>query len=535
MTLANARHAVALARAVDLLRKSPEPGETQKAALHALVALAANSSATFRFYAGELTVDGWIIPIADPRLAEFAKRLAAQDVAEIVIAQGAGPDEMLALARGLAADPGQGRIKEKLRDAGSTRIMVVMHQPLYGAQGQRSVAEAFEKVKQDEVLTSQWNKFLETGAKAESERMASWGPSVRGGGEAAGGVRSAPDAAATAKPPAAVPPATAAPAAPPPVAPMPQVIAEPLALRVESPLEVALASFAADPYGEDTLARLTQLSRQVQDAFSQDRVAEAIDAVSTLVDLEARAPDPRVRGHYAVIFGRVLTRASLEKAAVHLLEPRRRDRVATVLRRSPELAAELLVTLLTAAHTLGERVQYVAVLRDLPQGTDRLLALMSTRTDWQLARNLAEVAGEARVDAAVGYLARFLEYHDERLRRVALVAMAKIGSAATAEPLGDVLKSDTPELRSLVVSNIGGAHARPLAALLSAHAERERNPDILRECFRALGRIGTPEAIEALERAAGLRATFLRRNKTARAAAEDVLRALGRGEPPQVR
>jgi len=534
MTLANARHAVALARAVDLLRKSPEPGEPQKAALHALVALAAKSSATFRFYAGELTVDGWVIPTSDPCLAEFAKRLAAQDVAEIVIAQGAGPDELLALARGLAADPGLGRIKEKLRDAGSTRIMVVMHQPLYGVQGERSVAEAFEKVKQDEALTSQWNKFLEHGAQMESERMASWGPVVRGVGETAGGVGSAPDAAATAKPPAAVPPAPAAPTAPSAASPSPEV-AEPPTLQGESSLGAALVSFVADPYGPDTLGRLTQLSRQVQDAFSQDRVAEAIDAVSTLVDLEEKTSDPRVRGHYAIIFGRVLTRASLEKAAVHLLEPRRRDRVAIVLRRSPELAADLLVNLLTAAHTLGERIQYVAVLRDLPQGTDRLLTLISKRTDWQLARNLAEVIGEARVDAAVPYLARFLEYHDERLRRVALVAMAKIGSAATAEPLRDVLKSDTPEMRSLVVSNIGGAHARPLAAPLAAHAERERNPDILRECLRALGRIGTPEAIEALERAAGRRTTFSRRHKAARVAAEEVLRALGRAEPPRVR
>lgn len=534
MTLANARHAVALARAVDLLRKSPEPGEPQKAALHALVALAAQSSATFRFYAGELTVDGWVIPIADPRLAEFAKRLAAQDVAEIVIAQGAGPDEMLALARGLAADPGQGRIKEKLRDAGSTRIMVVMHQPLYGAQGQRSVAEAFEKVKQDEALTSQWNRFLETGAKAESERMASWGPAVRGGGEAAGGVSPAPDAAPAAKPPAVVPPATVAPAAPRPVAPLPQVIAEPLTLRVESPLGVALASFVADPLGGDTLGRLTQLSRQVQDAFSQGRVAEAIDAVSTLVDLEEKTPDPRVRSHYSIVFGRILTRASLDKAAAHLLEPRRRDRVATVLRRSPELAADLLVNLLTAAHTLGERVQYVALLRDLPQGTDRLLTLISKRTDWQLARNLAEAIGEVRVEAAVPYLARFLEYHDERLRRVALVAMAKIGSAATIEPLREVLRSAPPELRSVVVASIG-AQARPLAGLVADHAERERNPDIIRECFRALGRIGTPEAIDALERAAGRRATFSRRNRAARATAEEVLRALGRGEPPQAR
>ena len=234
MTPANARHAVALARAVDLLRKSPEPVEPQQAALHALVDLAVNSSATFRRYAGVRTVDGWVIPISDPRLAEFAKRLAAQEVAEIVIAQGAGPDELLALARGLAADPGLGRIKEKLRDAGSTRIMVVMHQSLFDVHGGRSVAEAFAKVRFDEAVASQWNEYLDHGAKTESERMASSLPVVRGGGEAAGVVGSAPDAAATANPPAAVPP-VAAPAAPPAESPSPQ-LAESPALPGDSPL-----------------------------------------------------------------------------------------------------------------------------------------------------------------------------------------------------------------------------------------------------------------------------------------------------------
>ena len=131
------RHVAALARAVAILRRSPEPDRPQKEALRALVALAAERSATLRWYAGTLTVDGVVVPTDDPRLAAFAERLVAQQVAEIAIAKGAGPDELLALTLGLAAEPGEGRIKERLRDAGSSRVMVVLHQ--YEAHPPRSV------------------------------------------------------------------------------------------------------------------------------------------------------------------------------------------------------------------------------------------------------------------------------------------------------------------------------------------------------------------------------------------------------------
>ena len=180
------RYVAGLARAVALLQRSPDPGQPQKDALRALVELAAGRSATFRFYGGELTLDGVAVPTADPRLTAFAERLTAQSVAEIVIAKGAGPDELLALALGLAADPGFGRIKERLRDAGSSRVMVVLQQYDQPASA-RTVSAAFEKMKTDQSVMAEWNKFLEQGAKAEEARVADaqgdgTGPTIPVGG-----------------------------------------------------------------------------------------------------------------------------------------------------------------------------------------------------------------------------------------------------------------------------------------------------------------------------------------------------------------
>ena len=62
-TSEHARYAAALTRTVDLLRRSNEAGEPQKAALRALVIACAERSGTLRFYDSVLTVDGIAVPM----------------------------------------------------------------------------------------------------------------------------------------------------------------------------------------------------------------------------------------------------------------------------------------------------------------------------------------------------------------------------------------------------------------------------------------------------------------------------------------
>ena len=181
--------------------------------MRALVALTAERSATCRFYDGEVTLDGATVSTSDPRLAAFVERLVAHHVAEITIARGAGPDELLALAMGLAADPGQGRIKERLRDAGSARVMVVLHQ--YDQPGARTVSAAFEKVKLDQGVLAEWNKSVEQGARTESDRVA-----------AAASAEPPPRATRAGVPPRAVPVATPKPPEEPERAPRRSVFQE---------------------------------------------------------------------------------------------------------------------------------------------------------------------------------------------------------------------------------------------------------------------------------------------------------------------
>jgi len=105
-------------------------------------------------------------------------------------------------------------------------------------------------------------------------------------------------------------------------------------------------------------------------------------------------------------------------------------------------------------------------------------------------------------------------------------SLAKIGTAATLEPLRNALKGGSPELKTLVLGGIG-AQARALTSPIATAADQEENPEVIRACYKALSRIGTPEARQAIERAANQRALFSRRARVAKEAAEEALKTFG--------
>ena len=249
------KYVAALARAVDLLRRSREGGEPQKAALRALVAFAAERSITLRYYDGFLTADSELIQTTDPRLASFAAALGAQSIAELVIARGAEPIELLALATGLGGDPGHGRIRERLRDASSLRIMVIMQTQLDATREPVSVSGAFEKVALDEASLKEWNKFLNHGATA-ADTQVDVGFKERETGEIQIDINAAVPTVNVA-PRAAVPTPPPPPPPPPPPAP---ALNQPPTLVAASPLGIALARMLGDRY----LRKMEELPNKVQ-------------------------------------------------------------------------------------------------------------------------------------------------------------------------------------------------------------------------------------------------------------------------------
>ena len=117
---------------------------------------------------------------------------------------------------------------------------------------------------------------------------------------------------------------------------------------------------------------------------------------------------------------------------------------------------------------------------------------------WFVVRNVAELAGELGLDEAVPALAQQLDHDDERVRKAVALALAKIGSSAAAEPLRRALRDKSPEVRIQAALGVGGRKSSALAMPLVVAMEEEEDETVERELILALGRIGSPAAVQAL-------------------------------------
>jgi HEAT repeat protein len=294
-----------------------------------------------------------------------------------------------------------------------------------------------------------------------------------------------------------------------------------------TPLNQALAQVARDPFGPRILERLTALEREVQRALANNDMEPAVHALAAVVAWEPQAPEETARSAYAITMQRTLTVGALTQLAAHVGDRWLGAEVMKVMQRGRIDAVEVLLGLLTTSESIRERKQYMNVLRTIPEGFSQVVHML-TDGRWFVVRNVAELMGEHRIAEAVPELEKCLHHGDSRVRRAAAIALARIGTPATVEPLRRVLKEGDREMRALVAGSIGGPGSRGLAMPLVGLAEKEEDLDVLKEYYLALGRIGTPDAVKALALAARPGGKLLGRRPTApRAAAVEALRLAG--------
>ena len=494
--------AVSFGRTVELMRRGA-PRAEQESALRAVFALTSVASATLRGYRDMLTVDDVGIPDTLEYIPGLIQQMRNHAVAEISIAQGAEPTELLTLARGLAADPGPEagvlRIKRRLRRARSMRVMVIPVQSDQAGGGHRapSVTQAFElEAIEEETARDRLSGATGSPPPDSNEEFLQITSHM-----------------------------IELPAAGPPEAPA-EVEQSSRVISSGTPLSAALAQVAGDPFGPDIFQRLTALGKQVERAIDHNEIEAAVHALAAVVAWEPEAPEGSVRNAYAITLGRALTRDALRQLARHLGDPRLDAELAKVLRRNLD-AVEVMLDLLSIAESIRERKALMTVLHTMPEGFAGVVAMLGDGR-WFVVRNVAELMGEHRIAEAVPDLEKCLVHDDSRVRRAAAVALAKIGTPATVEPLRRILKSGDRELRPLVAASIGGPGSRGLAMPLVALAEKEDDPGILKEYYLALGRIGTQDAVNALAMASKPGGKLLGRRPAApRAAAVEGLRIAG--------
>jgi HEAT repeat protein len=252
-----------------------------------------------------------------------------------------------------------------------------------------------------------------------------------------------------------------------------------------------------------------------------------VKVVVALAQTEQRAAETPGARSYAVALRRVLPRATVEQIAPMVLEPQWRERAIAVLRRIGAEGTDVLLQRLATAATLSERKGYYAAVQQMTEGVP-LVVNMLTHGEWFVVRNAADLAGDLQLEEAVPQLARQIQHPDERVRRSVVNALAKIGTAGSIEPLRQALRDSSSAVRLLGARALDGWKFRGLAMTLAVLSEEEQDPEVQKEMLLALGRIGTPEALQALARAAQPgRRIFGRKPVSLRLTAVEALRLAG--------
>lgn len=444
--------AALFARTLDLFR-DPAAKEDQKAQFRALVEQLKFDAVSITVAAGRLAING--TPLDGAAYAALAQRLEFHSVGRIEIPAAPPPTEMFELLRALADQPGEEDVPTRLRGNGARRISV----------------------------TSQSTPSLGTAGilRGELDDV----PSVPLAG--------VPEVSHQVP----VPASSAPPAEPPGILQDENATAFAPATAASRPSSDIVAELLRKPTSPQVGELLAILARQLETAMRANRIEQAVAIVAGIVRAEQSIGDEARRRQYSIALKRMYTKPLLEAIAHVVPMPSQREAALLALQRAGEAGVEVLLDLLVAAPTIDERRGIFQALTGMKEGTDQLVHMLG-HPQWFVVRNVAELVGELGLEEAVPALARQLEHEDERVRKAVALALAKTGSRSAAEPLRRALKDKSPEVRIQAAVGVGGRKASALAMPLVVAMGEEENEAVEQELMLALGRIGSPDAVQAL-------------------------------------
>ena len=121
---------------------------------------------------------------------------------------------------------------------------------------------------------------------------------------------------------------------------------------------------------------------------------------------------------------------------------------------------------------------------------------------WFVVRNALAILGEIAGEQSVGLIVSTLANPDARIRREALLALAKVGGDDARLLIQGMIEDPDADVRLAAAMAAGSLKVeralRPLLALL----ETETEPDVVVGVLHALGQLGDPGAVNAIEKRA---------------------------------
>lgn len=280
-------------------------------------------------------------------------------------------------------------------------------------------------------------------------------------------------------------------------------------------------------------ARLRALAEKASDEGAVDELADAVERLVLAEERESPAGS-RARGeaepHEPLALARELLNPPVAARIALRLggtrdEVRRRERMDAVARLGAGMAPAL-GDALTDAADLASRHTYLDALIELGEQARPEVEAMLDDDRWFVIRNGVRILGEIGSEADVQDLISPLGHDDARVRRAAVMALGRIGGEDAALLLPGMVDDPDADVRAGTATALGALGVERAVKPLLKRLEEEEAQNVRVQILRALGALGDPVAVPALEKHAVPR--FLsRRPRRIRIAAYRALASIG--------
>jgi len=447
--------AVLFGRLLELIRSRPEAAYEMEASLDGLVELAQRRSLALRLSGGQVHVEGVPILPDTPFAALIVQQLAAHGLAAVVLPIGTPALDILYAAWAMALDPTNyplgSNAGRRLRELQVYSVTFVSAQAGKLAEERRDVTVG--------------DAIARLGTFAAESEGVDRGRTVAG----------ARDGTA-----------------------FEDIVSRPReSLGRMSSLAAMVVRLRDESQGPKLMGGLDSFQRALEKALDQGQLPPVVDAVLALIRTEADAESADGRRAFGIAIRRALTSDLLRRVVPLLLDELYAADILTIMRRAGADGTRVMVHHLVNAPTFAERRAYLTALREIEEGSEVIAGLLG-HSEWYVVRNAADLVADLRIVEAVPLLGRVTEHEDERVRLSVALALARIGTPDAVRFLRAPLRDPVREVRLAVARELRGKGLGALSMVLVNAAETEDDPEIVAEYYRALGRIGTPEAVQAL-------------------------------------
>jgi hypothetical protein len=255
------------------------------------------------------------------------------------------------------------------------------------------------------------------------------------------------------------------------------------------------------------------LSAAITSACEQSAWLEAIHATQALVKMGDRFPDPERRS-FGLRVKRLLPKsvlASFIEFAVRV--PEERHRVVEVLPWGGRDAIEAMVESIQQTDTVEARRFLHDAIVATPGAISQVLPMLQHQKA-SVVRHAAELLARLGDQTALQPLLAKCEDPDDEARAAALHALAAFGDPRAVEALRQGLQHDSPMTRGEAALAIAASRRTALGMPLVVALEQERDDAAWTMMARALGQIGSHEAVTALTTVALEKKGFLKRGQS---------------------